>query len=70
MSRKTSQILNLVDLGNRADCKEKDVIICDENCDDDNGSSAHKGKIILVFKLIKAYTVKLYEGAEICLHHS
>jgi hypothetical protein len=60
----------MVFLGDSADYKEKGVTISDENCDDGNGASVHKGKIILVFKLMKVYIVNLYEGVEVCLHHS
>lgn len=54
---------NVVNLDNSTDNKEKDVIISD-------GTSVHKGKIILVFKLIKADAMKLYEGVEMYLQHS
>jgi hypothetical protein len=55
--------MNVVDLDNSTDNKENYVIISD-------GTSVQKGKIILVFKLIKADAMKPYEGVEVYLHHS
>jgi hypothetical protein len=55
----------MVDLGNSVAYKEKDTIISD-----DSRASVDKGKIILVFKLMKAYVVNLYEGVKVRLRHS
>jgi hypothetical protein len=68
MSRKTLQIqMSVVDLDDSTVNEEKDVIISDDDAD---GASVHKGKIIHVFKLIKACAMKMYEGVEVYLHHS
>jgi hypothetical protein len=54
--------MNAVDLGNSTDNKANDVIISD-------GTSVHKGKIILVLKLFKP-AMKLYKGVKVYLHYS